>query len=110
VRGVFSRPRQRRKERPGFSHEKLGIFWRRDESLEEFDHLPDPDVLTQRSSRTSKPSSIIQSRRERVFLNPKLLDLLCEQEKLYVQEIGIFGHFFAICPSRGHMGLRPTDS
>jgi hypothetical protein len=39
----------------------LGIFWRRDESLEESDYLPDPDVLAQRSSRTSKPSSIIQS-------------------------------------------------
>jgi hypothetical protein len=46
--GVFSQCRDK---------DSLDIFWLSDESLEESDNLPDPDVLAQKSSKTSKPPS-----------------------------------------------------
>jgi hypothetical protein len=35
----------------------LDIFWLHDKRLEESDNLPDPDVLAQKMSKTSKPPS-----------------------------------------------------
>ena len=43
--------------------------------------------------------------RERIFLNPKLLNLLRWQEQGYVQKRLFFGHIPWICPKRGHIEL-----